>query len=52
MHSEREVCPTVWETGEPSAVCLQINYVTLSQPPDVSQRAGGWAGGGWGATRR
>ena len=35
LHAEREVCPTVWETGERATVCSWVTYVTLSEPPDV-----------------
>ena len=41
MASEREICPTVWETGEPAAVCSYVNYITLSTPPDVGTQCVG-----------
>ncbi len=27
MHDEREICPTVWETGEPAALCHQVHGI-------------------------
>ncbi|GAX75074.1 hypothetical protein CEUSTIGMA_g2518.t1 [Chlamydomonas eustigma] len=35
MTTEQKICPTVWETGEPSAVCFEINYVLLTPPEDA-----------------
>ncbi|GFR52438.1 hypothetical protein Agub_g15012, partial [Astrephomene gubernaculifera] len=26
---DNTICPTVWETGEPAAVCFSVNYLTL-----------------------
>ena len=55
MHAEREVCPTVWETGERATVCSWVTYVTLSEPPDVRGagfRAMRCYGAGLGATCR
>jgi hypothetical protein len=33
-----QICPTVWETGEQSGVCFQVNYNLMSPPePDKSR---------------